>query len=202
MLAWGLLQVAKRQRKEFPDVDPFARERCRVVIDELKDKGQSVSVAAVRGIAGVAAEDAQAVVRAFKAGKTPPLYEKWDNSTAYSLEQAVELAQLIREAKTDAQREAVALEISARAVSGELDDKQANAARQALAEARHQAKAHREAAPEEESEQLVWLSRPAARLARVFDVLVSRAKREELQAHAERLLREDLEEHPNTESAA
>ncbi len=191
---------------------PDNRERTRraisrVVESAVREAGTKfISVAKVRQAGAKDNNAAQECLKAWRAGLS--VAEPWTGrpeAPGPSAETPVagnrgELAQKIRDARTDGDRETLMHELAALVASGEVDPDEAREIRGPLQEARQAAEAKRGNEPPPEDPTKLVLSSPEAMLAaRALDLFVSDERRDRMLAMIAAELEADRIEHPNQE---
>lgn len=195
--------------EEVAALPSYLRERLRLALIELTGQGVPVTGPALRKAAQCQADAAAIAVRAWKAGRMPPLHQPWDDAPpaaapapAGAGADVAALAARIRDATTDGERERISTEVAALALQALVPPGVAREVRGLLAEARQQAGSRREHEPApEDPRRLLLVSPEAAEAARVLDLLVSDERRTRLLALLAEELEADVREHPNPDMA-
>lgn len=182
-------------------------ERLRLGIIELSRRREKLTHDALRTEAQCKSVLAAKVLRLYRAGQLD-IFQPWDDvagpgsrtSSAATTEALVNLERQVREARSDANREALAHELAALVAGGHIDPAVAREIRGALTEARHAADAKRQhEPPAEDPSRLLLASAEAMQLARCLDYVASDERRARILAFATAELEADMAEAPTVD---
>jgi hypothetical protein len=197
------------------DIPPATRERVRLALVELAKRQQKLTIRGVRDEAMCDQNSVSKILRAYRAKRMPPLFQPWDEAADPPSEDQAKpgsgrspatkidpgsFAERVKEAKTDGDREQVALEAAAMVATGDLSPSASREIKGMLAEARQAAvKKRATEPPPEDPTKLLLASAEAMEAARAIDLIVDDARRERVLAIVAAELEADLVAVPNVD---
>lgn len=192
--------------KELERFPSASRERVRQAIaraleEPARGDKHAVRVTDVRSAAKCEMEAARQTLAAWREGKVS-IADSWADAPAGGAQDTLaELEARVREARSDADREALAHELAALLAGGRVAPDVAREIRGALSDARASAEKKREIEPPQaEAERLALVGERETKAALALFYMVSDQRRDRLLAMIEAELAADLAEHPNTDA--
>lgn len=189
---------------------PATRENVRRALgklletEERRQDKQSISATKLRGMGSGDQNATTTLLRLWRAGELS-IADSWaDERPAASAptssgDARVQLAQQIRHATTDGEREALLHELAAIVAEGDMDADEAAQIKGAMTEARQAAEARRSnEPPPEDPTRLLLADSAAMEAARAIDLIEDESRRDRVLAFIAAELEADMAQNPNT----